>query len=818
MRYDDVRSSPVPREIPDRSEILFGREVDLAHLLDRSERPGITAIVGRAQMGKSWLLTELARRLSLNAKRPGAPVDIPSLMQPCCLVGFAEAMGETADLLLRGAVDLYTRWLSNSTYWEQAQAVYSQQKKDWVGKTGEAVGMVIEKLSKLGAKPVEAAGGLVKETFDRLASANRELVSGGVQMPRLQVEDGRDLLALPYKITGCRLVLVFDQWEKSTGIEMEGSILDSFLRHLGEWPPCHIFLGVRSGERARPALKQLERDFPDAMEVYQLPPMHLDESSEPALLNYVRDKVPAAASASDFHLLGLISGYPGTIARWTSSFGGGRLRSLDELTKLASDANTYRFGEFEVLLPKLTENERVLSIRLALLPACSNAETWRTLRSLALEDLSPKSLDSLRRNGVLESISPPTYGHSKRAEAALQWFTDNCYEELRELCEVLIFSLGSQARDTDPRVVPYAGSLVDLTPAASRLDLSQGAQAICLAALSLFGFPPDPQKLLGVTSWLNSKHFRTAPLLALSLLITLNHAIRVQSSEQRDALLEELRSLSRDFPQDQPVRERLATGLFNTLLHTQREQAPERRDALLDELRALSQPFPQDQAVREMLAKGLFNMLSYAKKDQALLQRDALLEELRTLSRAFPHDQAVRKQFAMGLLNTLNHAKEEQILELRDALLQEMHTLSQDFPQDQTVRELLAKGLFNTLVHAKQERALERRDALLQELRTLSQDFPRDQAVREQLAKGLFNTLNDAKQEAPLGRCDALLQELRTLSQDFPQDQAVREQLAKSLFNTVNHAKQEQARQRCDALLKELLILSNTFPEDRVAR
>ena len=42
---------------PDRSSILFGREKDIAFLLERTERAGVTVVLGPPQMGKSWLLT-----------------------------------------------------------------------------------------------------------------------------------------------------------------------------------------------------------------------------------------------------------------------------------------------------------------------------------------------------------------------------------------------------------------------------------------------------------------------------------------------------------------------------------------------------------------------------------------------------------------------------------------------------------------------------------------------------------------------------------------------------------------------------------------
>jgi hypothetical protein len=80
------------RELADRRDRLFGREGDLAALIKRARYKGLTAVVARPQMGKSWLLIELARRLGAEH-------------QPPYLVGFAESFGETPDLLLRTVVD-----------------------------------------------------------------------------------------------------------------------------------------------------------------------------------------------------------------------------------------------------------------------------------------------------------------------------------------------------------------------------------------------------------------------------------------------------------------------------------------------------------------------------------------------------------------------------------------------------------------------------------------------------------------------------------------------------------------------------------------
>ena len=48
----------------DRSDRLFGREVDIRRLCDRAMHSGLTTVVARPLMGKTWTLSEMARRLS----------------------------------------------------------------------------------------------------------------------------------------------------------------------------------------------------------------------------------------------------------------------------------------------------------------------------------------------------------------------------------------------------------------------------------------------------------------------------------------------------------------------------------------------------------------------------------------------------------------------------------------------------------------------------------------------------------------------------------------------------------------------------------
>lgn len=338
---------------PDRGDRLFGRKHDLNHLVTRAKHKGITAVAGRPQMGKSWLLTELARFLSTD-------------YEPRFQVGFTESSGQTADLLLRSVIDLYTRWLSDATYRQQARVLWEQQKGDLVVGTGKAVGTLFEKLSKSIGPAAEPLGGIVKEVFEALAKVNQTFVTGNVQIPQLQYEQARDLVKMVSRLGGGGVILVLDQWEQSSSISFEATTLHTFLRHLEDWPHCHIFLGLRPEDPAHQQVKELEKSLSGPCAVYELGLMNLDAREKNALVKYVRKQVSAAAAAQPETLLQMIDGYPGVIYRWTSEYQAENMRSAKDLASVAKDAQEYRFAELDRILPCLTTQERSLAIRLAL--------------------------------------------------------------------------------------------------------------------------------------------------------------------------------------------------------------------------------------------------------------------------------------------------------------------------------------------------------------------------------------------------------------------------------------------------------------------
>ena len=83
-------------KLENRTDRLFGREAGLERLCERTRRTGLTAIVGGPQIGKSWLLMELERRLDRE-------------IEPRCLVGFTRSPKGANDPLLHIVSDLYQR-------------------------------------------------------------------------------------------------------------------------------------------------------------------------------------------------------------------------------------------------------------------------------------------------------------------------------------------------------------------------------------------------------------------------------------------------------------------------------------------------------------------------------------------------------------------------------------------------------------------------------------------------------------------------------------------------------------------------------------
>ena len=186
-------------------DAFFGRQPDVNYLLGRANAPGVTFVVARPKMGKTWLLLEVAQRLS----EPG-----PDGNGPAFLIGYHECKGGEA-LIQYTVQDLYTRWLGQASLREQALQVWGEQKEGLLSKAAGAVAAIFGGVGKLTGAVPDAVGDLVKGTIDGLVSANNKLKSGDLDVPRLSYDNSRDLVSALAKISGRRIVMIFDAWEKA---------------------------------------------------------------------------------------------------------------------------------------------------------------------------------------------------------------------------------------------------------------------------------------------------------------------------------------------------------------------------------------------------------------------------------------------------------------------------------------------------------------------------------------------------------------------------------------------------------------------------
>jgi hypothetical protein len=750
----------VPLE--NRTDRLFGRDADLQRLLQRTQSTGLTGVVGQPQIGKSWLLMELARRLDRET-------------DPRCLVGFTRSPHGARDPLLQVVSDLYQRWLADAGGWEQLKAVWEQQKGGllpafarFVGKLSEKAGKLVPILGDLGATAI-------KESLEGLVAASEGLRSGGLIVSRLEYIQAEELVSSVHDIAGRRIALVMDQWEESSDPELQRNAFRDFLREPEQWQDCHILLGAREGVDvdAVELLRELEREFPGGAYVHALGEMDLgDEAERRRVIGFLHEQpqLRALENIGDDRVLGLIGGYPRVISRWVAEDARESARTFDGLEHLARQANEFRYHDLEKLLLGLDGDWRKLALRVALVPLVEDADVWRVLRSAVLDDLRASCLDDLKNKNVLDArAEPPGFGHPTRRDAARVFLATRYREAVRAEAEVLIFALARSITKLDTSAIPYLSALAGIRDNVSQQDLDPLPLALCDASLRLLGE-------------------------------------RVKSPDSLLAGAEEARR-----SQEPGVGPVLAGGLYSALLSARAENDLERRDALLTELRALSQTFPTDDVVRQNLSRSLLNALYYSKMEGKSDRCSTLLNELRTIAHNYPDDAAVRLRLARGLLNMVNDFESEGNIERSDAMVSELRELAKRHPDDAAAREWLVKGLFNTLERSRLD--VRRRDPLLNELRSLSQSYSHDSILREHFVISLCNLAIDAQAEGARDRYYDLLAELRAIAHTYADDAIARRWFGMTLFEG---AKAEADITRREALLAELQSMAHTYADDPI--
>ncbi len=573
---------------PDNSSILFGREPDLTELLSRIKHPGLTVVTARPQMGKTWLLQELGRQVTINEAEPH-------------LVGYFESRSEGADSLLRALIDLYTRWLANTDYAAQANMVWQQNRGKLLTGVTDSVASVIEKLGDCFTVP---GARLISKTLQGLTRSNTTLQSAGLQIQPLQYDQARDLVRTVRKITNFPLILILDGWEQSRTLDAGISILHAFLRHLAEWPRVHIIIGMRPEAPVITEIEKIIKDQPARSLFYHLPLMHLDEENKDArqaLLEHVRSHISLEEALTDAELLHQIDGYPAVVNRWTDPLSAIEVDSVNTLKKLAEDAHANRFREFDSLLPELDKpGECQLAMRLALITSFGD-EWWQQLKVSILNGLDEALLDDLRYKKILEQTQPPSFGHDKRWDAVRNWFLVNRNIDMTRQAKLLIHTFAAQITDTNEDKLPFSSLLLNLQ-SHQILSLPQICHALLDANGSLFGIRADKSVISELR--IQDIQFKGGEvLLAMGLFNTLIAAKAEDELPRRDALLEELRQLATNDEAEPAVREQLAKGLGSTVISHSELGQIDLAEIVRKEFFSLAENFPEDDRIRELYSK-----------------------------------------------------------------------------------------------------------------------------------------------------------------------------------------------------------------------
>ncbi|MFN7976378.1 MAG: hypothetical protein U0166_29270, partial [Acidobacteriota bacterium] len=831
----------------DRSDILFGRAQDISYLLSRAERTGLTVISGRARSGKSWTLLEVAHLLSASR-----------------LVGFARNYGQYPDLLLRAIDDLYQRWLSQASALQQACRLWDTEK----GKLLPGLASSLAGIFAGAPGPQQPLATLIKDAIEGAVAASARF-STGAQLPRLDYDLARDFVSACAALgpknddgTPKPIALFLDQWDHSPDPAQEASLLLSFLSNAASWPPLHIFLSVRPENlEAAVALQPLLGKTYLPSTLLTLGNMALDQNEAARLLLYCQRTVPATKHLTQEALLDLVDGYPGVVEAWTSVHNSD-INSIADLARVAADSHADRFPDIVARLKALDAAQRELITRIVLLPMAADPSLWPELRHLVLGTLPASQLDDLRNAGVLESVDPPSFGHPRRLERALELIITEWPSGTRDHAERFILALAEMvASGSRLHLMPLI-ALVELSGPAAALGLGPLHRSLCRSAASMLGLYSRADPIAPALSCPAA----VAPLLAMGIVNHLPFAsapyglqliadLRTLASPRLDdptlrgafargvvnagrydprlgrQAITDTRALRARYPDDDVVAAAFATAVMNNISLL---PGPE-RTGVLDDLRSLAQQRPSPVPILA-LPLTLVNLLGDADKADS----QAHLDELRTFKAAHPDLRGARAALSMGLRNVgitippddaLTVAHEMQAL--RDAYSEapelethylEVLAVAMNAPQESrrsNALSLLHATAAKTSSDVDRNRAVARafrsaaataqrgaRHSILSDFGSFALRDPHESGVCEQLAMALYDATVQDSSVAPYA-----IGELARLAGLYPADAAIIEWYAKSFLNESFERSGLEAWGTGEAVLAHVRGLARLQPE-----
>jgi hypothetical protein len=335
---------------------------------------------------------------------------------------------------------------------------------------------------------------LVQKSFDGLAVLQKDLDGGGQDLAPLPYDQALQLVDLVVKLGGKRVVLILDAWEKSPSVTREFATLESLVKNPAQWSQAHLMLAVRNPEVDSTKLSdEAWRRAQDlcrvssSAKVYELPAMDRQQPQEQArVVDFVRAQVPAAKGVSDERIVDMIDGYPGVLGFWLDDTTRREMRTPDDLSRQAGNAQALRYIELDHLLATLAEPALSLAARLTVFPRL-DAANWANFSAILLADGPDDPFYALVDGGILVDEAFPTFGHDTRYVAARRWFIAHQKPLLRRLAAKVFDRLASGIDGFEARNAPFFDALVGCADAVQQLALDSRTTCLVAAARSTFG-------------------------------------------------------------------------------------------------------------------------------------------------------------------------------------------------------------------------------------------------------------------------------------------------------------------------------------------
>ncbi|MEO9101778.1 MAG: hypothetical protein ABI212_07940, partial [Burkholderiaceae bacterium] len=266
----------------------------------------------------------------------------------------------------------------------------------------------------------------VRSAFDGLADAQKDLLSGGLQLAPLPYDQAQSLVALVAGISGRRIVLILDAWEKSPSLRAEHATIESVFKHDEDWADTHVLVAIRDPQQAAFG-KVADEALQHAEDLCQLSARAViqrleatigdDERERRRMLDHIRSRLPPAKDELDETLLRWVSGYPGVLDRWTFAASAALPLTSAGLLRIAAEAQALRYTDLHQLLGGLQDRQLALAARLACFPRL-DAASWQIHKSILRKNQDEASVDALIDASVLDPRERfPSYGHDTRHAA-----------------------------------------------------------------------------------------------------------------------------------------------------------------------------------------------------------------------------------------------------------------------------------------------------------------------------------------------------------------------------------------------------------------